>query len=728
MKRTRFILLFQLINICVFAQVEPFLMRDALFSFQKKEQTRGEITHKTQTLIQDSFSFAEQGLTSSILEKYSHFYTTQSSPFHSQIYSRGLGQNQITTTIDGISLNFSNYDNSLLLNMIDASNFDKIELLYGNNSIHYGSNAIGGAINFVSDKDNFTDKKRLFAKGTLHFNSNTNALTPKVSFGFSNSKFRTKFQISAYFPRTYEIGHSHNDKNNPWGQELGIVEWQNDLKQDVYKNSLNPNTISQSHFKLFQVGNQSTLKLGNESNVMLGLYYSRLDDATQTHTTQNKNAFQFFAKNSDNISLFVSTLGFQFNKKQLLFSKLNINIGYARLEQTTNFRKFQSPYEKSLAFKTSKLELNIDAHKNFNWKWVLFYGVNAKIESTNSFSESNSKDAILPSYYSSFFNIYSSETSPATIKYSSYLKVERRIDDKTALFAGINFGMQQLKYNFLNIEPFNFEDYEKLNVLHTSYNAQISWTRHSCENSNYAATVFFSSRMPDGFNISNPLSTTVLIPNDNLKNENILGIEGHFYRKFDDMLELQIAPYAYLYQNKIGTKSFDSLDDNITFDETYKVYTRANIAESYVLGANIDARYHFSKQWMGYFSVNYNYGVQKDTQIYLDDIPPIYGNIGIKGYQGKFSTHFWVNYNGAKPISFYNPNNEMVKSFAAIENNRIVGTPEFFILNMSCGYQFNKHIQANLTLNNVFDAHYRKYMSGISGLGRNLQVSMSFKL
>ena len=728
MKRTRFVFLFQLIGFCVFAQVEPFLMRDALFSFQKKEQTRGEITHKTQTLIQDSFSFAEQGLTSSILEKYSHFYTAQSSPFHSQIYSRGFGQNQINTTIDGISLNFSNYDNSLLLNMIDASNFDKIELLYGNNSIHYGSNAIGGAINFVSDKDNFTDKKSLFAKGTLHFNSNTNALTPKISFGFSNSKFRTKFQISAYCPRTYEIGHRHNDKYKTWGQELGIVEWQNDLKQDVYKNSLNPNTISQSHFKLFQVGNQSTLKLGNESNVMLGLYYSRLDDATHTHTTQNKDAFQFFAKNSDNISLFVSTLGFQFNKKQRLFSKLNINLGYSTLEQTTYFRKYQSPYEKSLAFNTSKLELNIDAHKNFNWKWVLFYGVNAKIESANSFSEANSKNAILPAYYSNFFNIFSPETSPATIKSSTYLKIERRIDDKTALFAGINFGMQQLKYNFLNIEPFSFIDYEKLNVIHTSYNAQISWTRHSCENSNYAATAFFSSRMPDGFNISNPLSTTVLIPNESLKNENILGMEGHFYRKFDDMLEIQIAPYAYLYQNKIGTKAFDSLYDNVTFDETYKVYTRANIAESYVLGANIDARYHFSKQWMGYFSVNYNYGVQKDTQIYLDDIPPIYGNIGIKGHQGKFSTHFWVNYNGAKPISFYNPSNEMIKSFAAIENNRIVGTPEFFILNMSCGYQFNKHIQANLTLNNVFDAHYRKYMSGISGLGRNLQVSMSFKL
>jgi hemoglobin/transferrin/lactoferrin receptor protein len=233
--------------------------------------------------------------------------------------------------------------------------------------------------------------------------------------------------------------------------------------------------------------------------------------------------------------------------------------------------------------------------------------------------------------------------------------------------------------------------------------------------------------MPDGFNISTPLSTTILIPNTHLKNENIFGMEGHFYRKFDDMLELQIAPYAYIYQNKIGTKAFDSFNE-IILDETYKVYTPANIAESYILGANIDARYHFSKQWMGYFSVNYNYGVQKDTQIYLDDIPPFYGNIGIKGHQGKFSTHFWVNYNGAKPISFFNPNNEMIKSFAAIENNRIVGTPEFFILNMSCGYQFNKHIQANLTLNNVFDAHYRKYMSGISGLGRNLQFSLSFKL
>ena len=398
------------------------------------------------------------------------------------------------------------------------------------------------------------------------------------------------------------------------------------------------------------------------------------------------------------------------------------------MEQTTTFRKYQSPYEKSLFFNTSKIELNLDAHKNFNWKWVLFYGLNAKTEDISSSSNSFSKITnTSSSAYSNFFNISNSDAKPAALKAMSYIKLEHRLDDKTAFFAGMNFGIQQLQYNFLNIAPLNFFDNEKLNILNTSYNAQISWTRHSCENSNYAASAFLSSRMPDGFNISTPLSTTILIPNTHLKNENIFGMEGHFYRKFDDMLELQIAPYAYVYHNKIGTKAFDSFNE-IILDETYKVYTPANIAESYILGANIDARYHFSKQWMGYFSVNYNYGVQKDTQIYLDDIPPFYGNIGIKGHQGKFSTHFWVNYNGAKPISFYNPNNEMIKSFAAIENNRIVGTPEFFILNMSCGYQFNKHIQANLTLNNVFDAHYRKYMSGISGLGRNLQFSLSFKL
>jgi hemoglobin/transferrin/lactoferrin receptor protein len=612
--------------------------------------------------------------------------------------------------------------------MIDASNFDKMELLYGNNSIHYGSNAIGGAIHFLSDRDHFSDNKKWFANGTVHFNTNTNALTPKVSFGFSNKTFHTKFNFSAYCPRGYEIGQKHNEKNNPWGQELGVVSWQDDLKQDVYKNSLDPNTISQSHFKLFQVGNQSTLKLGNESSVMLGLYYSSLEDATQTHTTQNKDAFQFFATNSDNISLFISTLGVQFHKKQSLFSKLNINIGYARLGQTTSFRKYQSPYEKSLSFNTSKIELNIDAHKNINWKWVLFYGLNAKAEDVSSSSNSFSKITnTSSSNYSNFFNISNSDAKPTSIKAMSYLKLEHRLDDKTVFFVGMNLGIQQLQYNFSNIAPLNFFKNEKLKILNTSYNAQISWTRHSCENSNYAASAFMSSRMPDGFNISNPLSTTIIIPNTDLKNENIFGMEGHFYRKFDDLLELQIAPYAYVYQNKIGTKALDSFNE-IILDETYKVFTRANIDESYVLGANIDARYHFSKQWMGYFSINYNYGVQKDTQIYLDDIPPIYGNIGIKGHQGKFSTHFWVNYNGAKPISFNNPSNEMIKSFAAIENNRIVGTPEFFILNMSCGYQFNKHIQANLALNNVFDAHYRKYMSGISGLGRNLQVSMSFKL
>lgn len=700
-------------------------MRDEIFSFQKKEQTRGEITHKTQTLLQDSFSFGEQSLTHSLLDKYSHFYISQTSPFHSQIYSRGFGQNQILFSMDGISLNFSNYENGLLLNMIDASNFDKIELLYGNNSIQYGGNAIGGGIHFLSDKDRFTSENKWFSKGTLHFNSNTNALTPKISLGYSSKKIYTKLNFSAYCPRGYEIGQKSRE-NNTWGQELGVASWQEDLKQDIYKTSLNPYAISQSNFKLYQVGNQSSLKIGEENNINLGLYYNRLEDATQTFSTQNKEGFQYFATNKDHISLFISTLGFQFNKKQKLYSKMNVNIGFSNLDQNSIFRKYQSPYEKSINLNTSKLEFNIDAHKNFNWKWVLFYGINSKVESLKSSSSSISKTKDSSTSLVPFFTIPENNSKPTTIQSNTYLKIERRLDDKTALFAGINFGIQKQEYQFINTLPINSPNIS-FNKVRTSFNSQISWTRHSCENSNYAVSLFISSRMPDGYNISNPISTSIIIPNLDLKNEEMIGMEGHFYRKFDDLLELQIAPFAYMYKNKIGTQAYTDYSQ-AALDEDYKFFKRVNLPESFVLGANIDARYHFSKQWMGYFSINYNYGVQKDTQIYLDDIPPLYGNIGIKGNQGKFITHFWVNYNGAKPISFYNPNNELVKSFAASENNKIIGTPEFFILNMSCGYQFNKYIQANITLNNLFDSNYRKYMSGISGLGRNLQVSISFKL
>ena len=47
----------------------------------------------------------------------------------------------------------------------------------------------------------------------------------------------------------------------------------------------------------------------------------------------------------------------------------------------------------------------------------------------------------------------------------------------------------------------------------------------------------------------------------------------------------------------------------------------------------------------------------------------------------------------------------------------------FFSLN----YDYNYFIKFNISIDNIFDIHYRTYSSGISAPGRNINLGLNFK-
>jgi hemoglobin/transferrin/lactoferrin receptor protein len=71
---------------------------------------------------------------------------------------RGLGSNQILILVDGIRLNNSTYrlGNHQYLTTIDPNSLNQIEVVRGPNSVLYGSDAIGGTINLITQKPAFS--------------------------------------------------------------------------------------------------------------------------------------------------------------------------------------------------------------------------------------------------------------------------------------------------------------------------------------------------------------------------------------------------------------------------------------------------------------------------------------------------------------------------------------------------------------------------------------------
>ena len=70
------------------------------------------------------------------------------------LYMRGSSTNQTTIMIDGLRITDpSSVDNSLDLAELSLANIHKIEIVRGSHSTLYGSSAIGGVINFITEKN-----------------------------------------------------------------------------------------------------------------------------------------------------------------------------------------------------------------------------------------------------------------------------------------------------------------------------------------------------------------------------------------------------------------------------------------------------------------------------------------------------------------------------------------------------------------------------------------------
>jgi len=99
------------------------------------------------------------------------------SSFYGQTIIRGLTGQRVVTLIDGIRFNTSTFTTALEppVGLIDSTVVRQVELIYGPGSALYGSDALGGTINVISEKPKFFTKALEFHGSINTFFSSADA-------------------------------------------------------------------------------------------------------------------------------------------------------------------------------------------------------------------------------------------------------------------------------------------------------------------------------------------------------------------------------------------------------------------------------------------------------------------------------------------------------------------------------------------------------------------------
>ena len=164
--------------------------------------------------------------------------------------------------------------------------------------------------------------------------------------------------------------------------------------------------------------------------------------------------------------------------------------------------------------------------------------------------------------------------------------------------------------------------------------------------------------------------------------------------------------------------------DSILYDGVLsQVLSNQNKDKAYIYGFSSSFRTRLMEDFVLSLSASWTYGrVKTDSaDVPLDHIPPFVARMGLNYNYKKFSTDFFINYNGWKKLKDYSKSGEDNLQYATAD-----GMPAWFTLNWRASYQVHKLITVQAGVDNIFDTQYRVFASGINGPGRNIFGTLRF--
>lgn len=150
------------------------------------------------------------------------------------------------------------------------------------------------------------------------------------------------------------------------------------------------------------------------------------------------------------------------------------------------------------------------------------------------------------------------------------------------------------------------------------------------------------------------------------------------------------------------------------------VYKKANTAKAYIWGIEADLLWQFAPRWEGYGTFSYAYGQDVSKDEPMRRIPPLNGLAGLR------YTHpsgFW----SKADLLFADKQDRLSGGDQSDHRIAAGGTPGWQVMNLTAGYTWNR-FDFNLGLQNLWDEAYRMHGSGVDGYGRSLWAVLQIRI
>jgi hemoglobin/transferrin/lactoferrin receptor protein len=640
---------------------------------------------------------------------------------------RGFATNRVLISIDGIRMNNAIFRSGNIQNVIslDPFSIENTEVVFGPGSIIYGSDAIGGSMNFYTIHPQFSISSLPKINGHAQYR-----------FSSANSENTGHFDINIGFKNIASLTSvSYNSFGNLLMGSDGPNEYlRNEYVKTIDVNdfiSANKNNKEQTPTNYSQLNLMQKIRFTPNEKWYFdyGFHYSETSDYDRYDrlTLYSKNSLKSAEWYYGPQKWMMNILTITNLSTNNFYDDLAIRIGYQYFEESRNDRNYRDSNLRMRLEEVSAYSLNLDFNKRLNKISQIIYGVEGVFNTVNS---SGSNKDILTGTTSS-----SSSRYPKSDWYSiaAYFVHQYNVSNQYFLQTG-------LRYNYFGLKSDFDTTYFPLPFTKAVQNSQaitgsIGITYNP--NDNWAINLNLSSgfRAPNVDDIGKIFDSepgAVVVPNPNLSAEYAYNAELGIAKIFSNNLKIDITGYYTFLNDAIVRKDFmlNGLD-SVLYDGTLsQVQAMQNSANAYVWGIQAGFELKILDQLSFSNKLNYQKGEEEldnGNRSPLRHAAPFFTNSHLHFRMQNLYIDLSLIYNGEISNSKLAEEEKGKINIYAIDEFGKPYSPSWYNINLKLQYLVTNNISTTFGIENITDQRYRPYSSGISGPGRNFIFSLKFK-
>jgi len=701
-----------------------FALSEFVISANRWEQNVREVPNKIVTVLKPEVQFYNPQTAADLLAISNEVFVQKSQMGGGSPMIRGFATNRVLIVVDGVRMNNAIYREGNIHNVIslDPSVIESTEIIFGPGATVYGSDAIGGVMDFHTKKALFSTGEKAYLKADALTQMASANKEKTFHFDFNAGTEKWAFLTSISWS---EFDHlKMGSVNNPDYTRPEYAAMFNGRDSVV----ANPDTDVQINSAYDQLNTMNKLryKPGKSTDVVFTNHYSRISDIPRyDRLIQYKSGKLRYGEWYYGPQVWMmNNLQITNSRSNKIYDELRIIAAHQSYQESRHDRSFGKPSINEQFEDLTALSLNIDFDKKTaNEKEFLYYGLEIVYNDIRSeaLTRDVTTDATAPagSRYPNGENRWSG--------YSVYAGYKNNISGLLTFNTGIRYNYSDLYSTIADNSFYNFP-FTTISISNGAVTGAAGIVARPGEKlkiSLNASTGFRAPNLDDAGKVFDSAPGIVVVPNPDLEPEYAYNADLGFSKEFGDILHADITGFYTLLTNAMIRHDFlFNGEDSIMYGgELSKVEAMTNAGSARVYGLQINLQLNMTRNLYLRSTLNLTEGKESNGS-YLRHAAPLFGSTHLVFEHSRLKADLYSSYNGSKKYEKMPPSEKEKAYMYAKDANGNPWSPGWVTINFKISYGFYNRIFVNAGVENIFDQRYRPYSSGIVASGRNFIFSL----